>query len=227
MDFSKLGQNEKLAVYGSIAVIIGGIVGVSYGLTVLAVLAAIGMLAIVFLPQFSAGTNLPGSRGSLMLVAGAVAGVILVLALILYVGIVFVAFGVRDLFFLIAVAGGILMAWAGWQEFQGEGGKFQIGSPAGGAAPAQRPSSVPPPAATAQSSQSPAAAPPPATPDQAPAAQAPPAAAASEAPSEAPPARTESAPPADLSPQADTTPRNDLSPREGTERREPEDRPLP
>jgi hypothetical protein len=142
MDFSKLSQNEKLATYGSVAVLVGGLVGYSYGLTILAVLAAVGMLAIVFLPQLSAGTKLPGSKGSLMLVAGAVAGVILVLALLIYIGTIFTAFNVRDLFFLIAVAGGVLMAWAGWREFQGEGGKFQVGTASSAAGPA----AAPPPA---------------------------------------------------------------------------------
>ncbi len=136
MDFSKLTQNEKLAVYGSAGVIVGGLVGYSYGMTVLAVLAAIAMLVIVLLPQFSPGTNLPGSRGSLMLAAGGVAGVVLLLALILYVGTIFVAFDARDLFFLIAVAGGALMAWAGWREFQTEGGKFQVGTSGAAAPPA-------------------------------------------------------------------------------------------
>lgn len=226
MDFSKLGQNEKLAVYGSVAVIVGGLVGFGYGISLLAVIAAIAMLAIVFLPQMSSTTTLPGSKGSLMLAAGAVAGVVLVLAFLVYAGILFIGFGLGDIFFLIAVAGGLLMAWAGWQEFQSEGGKFQIGAPSGGTASAPPPSSgsderesAPPPAATAPSSQPPAAAP---SPDQASAAQAPPAAAATDAS----PAHPESAPPADLSPQGDTTPRNDLSPREGTERRDPEDRPL-
>jgi len=128
MDFSKLGQNEKLAVYGAVAVIVGGVIGYAYGFAILAILAAVAMLAVVFLPQLSAGTALPGSRGSLMLVCGAVAAIILVLALLLYLNIVFFAFGVRDLFFLVAVAGALLMGWAGWQEFQAEGGKFQLGN---------------------------------------------------------------------------------------------------
>ncbi|MCV0402141.1 MAG: hypothetical protein K5924_00365 [Chloroflexi bacterium] len=146
MDFSKLSQNEKLAVYGAGAVIIGGLVGYSYGLTVLAVLAAIAMLAIVLLPQISPGTNLPGSRGSLMLLAGGVAGVVLALALLLFLGTIFVAFNIRDLFFLIAVAGGLLMAWVGWREFQAEGGKFQVGSSSSTAAPPAAPSASSEPA---------------------------------------------------------------------------------
>lgn len=131
MDFSKLGQNEKLAVYGSAALIIGGLVGYSYGLTALGMLAAIAMLAIIFLPQFSPGIALPGSRGSLMVAVGGLAGIVMVLALLQAVaGVLFVNTNLRDLFFLVAVAGGVLIAWAGWREFQAEGGKFQLGSSA-------------------------------------------------------------------------------------------------
>jgi len=174
MDFSKLSQNEKLAVYGSAAVIIGGLVGYNYGgFAILAVLAAIGLLAVVFLPQFSPNTTLPGSRGSLMVVLGAVAGAVLVLALLLAAGTVFRAFNVRDLFFLIAVAGGLLMAWAGWQELQGEGGTFQLGSASSDSTPPAPNSSTADPAPTA-------AAPPPAA--------APPAAPAEPATEPAPPA---------------------------------------
>jgi hypothetical protein len=162
MDFSKLGQNEKLAVYGAAAVIVGGLVGFSYGLTILAVLAAFALLAVVFLPQMSPGTSLPGSRGSLMLLCGGIAGVVLVLALLVYIGVVFIAFGVGDLFFLIAVAGGIVAAWAGWQEFQAEGGKFQLGSSTAAAdraassdAPSQA-AAAPPPAPPAAAPEAPA-----------------------------------------------------------------------
>ena len=159
MDFSKLSQNEKLAVYGAAAVIVGGLVGYSYGVTVLAVLAAIALLAVVLLPQLSAGTKLPGSRGSLMLLTGGVAGVVLVLAFVLYIGTIFTAFNIRDLFFLIAVAGGVVAAWAGWQEFQREGGKFQIGTAAAASAP---PAAAAPPAAPAEPAQAPPPAPAPA-----------------------------------------------------------------
>jgi hypothetical protein len=152
MDFSKLNQNEKLAVYGSAAVIIGGLVGYSYGMTVLAVIVAFAMLAVVFLPQFSPNTNLPGSRGSLLLITGGVAGVILLLALLLYISTIFTAFNVRDLFFILAVAGGVLMAWAGWQEFQAEGGKFMVGSASAAGAASTAPATsdttaAPPPSA--------------------------------------------------------------------------------
>lgn len=134
MDFSKLSQNEKLAVYGSAALIIGGLVGYSYGLTVLGMLAAIAMLAVVLLPQLSPGTALPGTRGSLMVAVGGLAGVAMVIALLQAItGVLLVNTNLGDIFFLVAVAGGLLMAWAGWQEFQSEGGRFQIGSGGPGA----------------------------------------------------------------------------------------------
>lgn len=154
MDFSKLSQNEKLAVYGSIALIVGGVIGYSYGLTVLGLLAAIAMLVLIFLPQFSPGTTLPGSRGSLMVAVGGLAGVAMVLAFLsALTGVLLVNTNFRDLFFLVAVAGGLLMAWAGWQEFQAEGGKFQIGS-ASSTAAAAPPSSAPPAEADARPSAS-------------------------------------------------------------------------
>jgi hypothetical protein len=151
MDVSKLGQNEKLAVYGSAALIIGGVIGYSYGLTALGMLAAVAMLAVVFLPQLSPSTVLPGSRGSLMLAVGGLAGVVMVVALLQAVGgVLFVNTNFRDLLFLVAVAGGALMAWAGWQEFQGEGGKFQLGSSAPAAASPARAAAPAPTAAPAE-----------------------------------------------------------------------------
>lgn len=161
MDFSKLGQNEKLALYGSVALIVGGVVGYSYGVTALGILAAIAMLVIIFLPQLSATTKLPGSKGSLMVAAGGLAGIAMVLALLTALDSVFVGMNFRDIFFLIAVAGGLLMAWAGWREFQSEGGKFQIGT-AGGSAPAAP--SAPPAAAAPPPSPSETDAPAPAEP---------------------------------------------------------------
>ncbi len=73
MDISKLGQNEKLAVFGSAAVILAGLISNWGGLLFLSILAAFGMLVVVFLPQFSTGTTLPGSKGSLMAALGILA----------------------------------------------------------------------------------------------------------------------------------------------------------
>jgi hypothetical protein len=154
MDWGKLSANEKLAVYGAIATLIGGAVGgtVSF-LGWLALLAAIGVLAVVFLPQLSPQTNLPGSSGSLLLLLGGIAAVIMVLALLSIIGFLgfyFSAAPISAILFLIAVAGAVVMAWAGWQAFQAEGGKFQIGTQAGPRTTGTTPP-PPPPAEPTQS----------------------------------------------------------------------------
>ena len=73
MDLSKLGQNEKLALYGAIAVVLAGLVSNWGSLLWLSILAAIGVAIVVFLPQFSPKTALPGSKGSILAVLGFVA----------------------------------------------------------------------------------------------------------------------------------------------------------
>jgi hypothetical protein len=158
MDLSKLDSNEKLAVYGAVASIVGPILaslGFGFGVGWFTLLLAIAMLAIVFMPQWSPQTQLPGSKGSLMLVVGGIAAVTSALALLSSIG--FLGFFGSDILFvlgwLIGIAGGLLMGWAGWQEFQAEGGKFQLGSAPSGtsastpAAPSSQPMQSAPPQA--------------------------------------------------------------------------------
>jgi len=152
MNWSRLTQNEKLAVYGSAAVIIGAAIGgAASALGWLALLAALAMLAVVFLPQMSPQTSLPGSKGSLMVALGGIAAVVMLLGLltaIAWLGLYFSILPLQAIFFLLAVAGGLVMGWAGWQEFQAEGGKFQIGTPSGGSGtPPPPPPAGPPPSA--------------------------------------------------------------------------------
>jgi hypothetical protein len=156
MDFSKLNANEKLAAVGAALAIVGAVLsfggGGSFG-----ALTGIVMLVIIFLPQFSPTTKLPGSKGSLMLIVGGVAGVgalLSLLAIFPYLSLI----GGYFFGLLLGIVGGVLMGWASWQEFQAEGGKFVIGTPAA------EPSS-PPPAESA------APPPPPAPAPQAPPAQ--------------------------------------------------------
>lgn len=129
MDFSKLDQNERMATFGAIAVLLAGLISNWGGLLFLAILAAIGMLVIVFLPQFSPQTTLPGSKGSLMAAAGIVAAVSAVIPTLQWIGLLG-SFGFYSIMFLVAVIGALVMAWAGWQELQSEGGKWQFGASA-------------------------------------------------------------------------------------------------
>lgn len=131
MDFSKLSSNDKLATYGSVAVIVGGVASAWGGLLWFGVLAAVAMLAIIFLPQFSPSTAMPGGKGSLMLICGGVAVATAVLTLLQWMswlGTYFGQFFFTNILFFVAVAGAGLMAWAGWKEFQAGGGKFEVGA---------------------------------------------------------------------------------------------------
>lgn len=125
MDFSKLSSNEKLAAIGAVAAILGALLsfggGGSFG-----VLTGVAMLLIIFLPQFSPSTKLPGSKGSLMIVVGGVSALGALLALLAwlpYLGL----FGGVFIGLLLGIAGQLLMGWASWKEFQAEGGKFNLG----------------------------------------------------------------------------------------------------
>ncbi|MCC6618241.1 MAG: hypothetical protein IT341_04280 [Chloroflexi bacterium] len=159
MNFSKLSSNEKQAAIGAIASVVGPILatyGFGFGAGGLTLILALAMLAIVFLPQFAPGTQLPGSKGSLMVIVGGIAAASAALALLGSIGYL-AYFGsnlISVLGWLVGIGGGLLMGWAGWQEFQSEGGKLQLGSSGASApppppAPYQAPaaSSAPPPAA--------------------------------------------------------------------------------
>jgi len=96
----------------------------------LTLLLAIAMLVIVFLPQWSPQTTLPGSKGSLMLIVGGIAaiGALLgLLALLPVLGLLGLYGGTWVIGLLLGIIGGFVMGWAGWKEFQAEGGKFQVG----------------------------------------------------------------------------------------------------
>jgi len=152
MDLSKLNSNERLAFWGAIASIVGtiltifGYTGGAGGLW-LTFLLAIAMIVILFLPTWSPQTALPGSKGSLMLVVGGVAAIGAVLGLfglLAFLGLLGAYAGLVLLPLLglvLGIAGGLMMGWGGWQEFQAEGGKFQLGT-----APAA--SGTPPPASS-------------------------------------------------------------------------------
>ena len=138
MDLSKLNSNEKIAAIGAVLAIIGSLV--SFGSGPYGVLTGIAMLAIIFLPQFSPTMKLPGSKGSLMLIVGGAAGIGALLTLFAWLPYL----GVMGSFFiggLLGIVGGLLMGWGAWQEFQAEGGKFQLGT-------ASTSAGTPPPAAT-------------------------------------------------------------------------------
>ena len=158
MDLSKLNANERLAFWGAIASIVGGLIatfgyGGSGGL-ILTLLLGIAMIVILFLPQWSPQTTLPGSKGSLMLIVGGIAAIGSLLGLLSLLAFLGLLAGYAGFFLvpllglIIGIVGGFMMGWAGWKEFQGEGGKFQLGAaPSAGTTSSAPPPAAPPPAA--------------------------------------------------------------------------------
>lgn len=137
MDLSKLDQNERLAVFGALAVFLAGLISSWGGLLLLAIVAAIGMAVVVFLPQLSPSTSLPGSKGSLMAALGFGAAASTLITLLQWIGFLG-AFGFNSIMFIVALVGSLVMAWAGWQELQAEGGTWRFGTTGAGAdAPAR------------------------------------------------------------------------------------------
>jgi hypothetical protein len=158
MDFSKLSQNDRMASGAAVVVILAGLISNWGSLFWISILAAIVALIVIFLPQLSPSTALPGSKGSLLVASGGVAGLFGVIEVLRYLGYIGKYFGdFGTLMFLIAVIAALVLAWTGWQAFQAEGGKFQIGA---AAPPTTPPPSNPPPSAPPPSSPPPSAPPP-------------------------------------------------------------------
>jgi hypothetical protein len=154
MDFSKLSSSEKMAVYAAVVVVILAIYSLAYGwggLMALPLIGGLGVLAIVFLPQMSPNTRLPGSRGSLLLLAGGAAAVFWALNTLVWLGYILNNFDEVDTWiYLVGFAAALWLGFQSWQAFQAEGGTFRLGSaepaPASRSTPAS--TSPAPPATT-------------------------------------------------------------------------------
>ena len=145
MNLSKLSSNEKMAVYSAVVLVVAGIISNWGGLMWLSVLAGVAALAVVFLPQFSPATKLPGSTGSLLVAAGAIAAAGAVIELLRFLSYFFNTLDdYQTWLFAIALIASLGLLWAGWKAFQAEGGKFEIGM--AGAASVPPVPMVPPPA---------------------------------------------------------------------------------
>jgi hypothetical protein len=165
MNMSGLNANERMAVYGAGASILGAILtlfgyGFGGGGLWLTFILALAMLFVIFQPQWAPNTSLPGSKGSLMVIIGGVAGLgslIGLFGLLSFLGLLagFAGFFILPLLgLLIGIIGGAMMGWAGWKEFQSEGGTLKLGATTTGGStmspPAAPPAAPPvaPPAAS-------------------------------------------------------------------------------
>ena len=154
MNFSKLSYFEKVAAVAAAVVVVTGLISLSrdWGIQMaLSLLAGLGVLAVVFLPQMSATTSLPGSKGSLLVALGAVSTVVILVTAISQIEWISNHPVHWDtLQFTLGLVAAVVMTWSGWQILMGEGGKFQFGTsrPVAPAAPTMAPSEPIPPAET-------------------------------------------------------------------------------
>ena len=132
MDFSKLTSFDRMAAFAGIAVVVSGIVanimsdwGDVYWL---AIIAAALTVIMVFLPQIAPNSKAPGSKGSLLLLLGGIAGAAAVIYALQWMGYItkYIA-DIDTILFLVGLVGSVMLALNGWRAFQGEGGKFQLG----------------------------------------------------------------------------------------------------
>jgi hypothetical protein len=162
MDFSKLSSFERMAAWAGIVVVVTGIAAnliSDWGdLYWLAIVAAAVTVVVVFLPQFSPSTKLPGSSGSFLLLLGGIAGAAAVIYFITWIRYIFKYItDVDTILFLVGAVASVYLAWNGWRALQAEGGKFQFGTGSTGASPSAAPSA---PEASAPDSSAPMASPP-------------------------------------------------------------------
>jgi hypothetical protein len=146
VNFSKLSYFEKVAAVAAVVVVITGLISLAndWGiLMAVSLLAGLAALVVIFLPQTASTTTLPGSKGSLLIAAGAVATVVTAFVAVTWIGWIGEHLGTFDtLQFLLGLVAAIVLAWAGWQVLRAEGGKLTFGNsrPMAAAAPTMPPS---------------------------------------------------------------------------------------
>jgi hypothetical protein len=101
------------------------------GLMIVPILAAAVVLGGILIPQLSPSTRLPASKALVMLVAGAAAGLFWLIAALTWFEWITGHLGSFDtLQFLVGLAASLVLAWAGWREYQAAAGTGQPAPPA-------------------------------------------------------------------------------------------------
>ena len=142
--FSALNANDRTAAIAAVVVLITGVISLAnqWGiLMVLPILAAIGVLGIVFQANVAPNVQLPMPKGTLLLGLGAVAALIWVLVTIQWIDYLLTPpiFVFDSIQFIVGLIAAIVMAFAGWRSFQAGQGA----APAPPAAPPTTPSEPP------------------------------------------------------------------------------------
>ena len=152
MNFSKLSYFAKVAAVAAVVVVLTALISLAndWGiLMAISLLAGLAALVVIFLPQTAPSTTLPGSKGSLLTAAGAVATVVTAAVAVSWIGWIGEHLATVDtLQFLVGLVAAVVVFWAGWQVLRSEGGKLMFGTsrPMTAAGPATTPSEPMPPA---------------------------------------------------------------------------------
>jgi hypothetical protein len=132
MNFSKLSYFEKVAAVAAVVVVITALISLAndWGiLMAISLLAGLGALLVLFLPQMAPTTALPGSKGSLLVATGVVATVVTAVVAVSWIGWIGDHLATFDtLQFLLGLVAAVVLAWAGWQVLRAEGGKLMFGT---------------------------------------------------------------------------------------------------
>jgi hypothetical protein len=145
VNFSKLSYFEKVAAVAAVVVVITALISLAndWGiLMAISLLPGLGALLVIFLPQTAPTTALPGSKGSLLVAAGAVATVVTAVVAVGWISWIGEHLATFDTIqFLLGLVAAAVLAWAGWQVLRVEGGKLQFGTsrPMAAAAPTMPP----------------------------------------------------------------------------------------
>jgi hypothetical protein len=156
MDFSKLSAAERNAAIAAAVVVVTALISIATGwgpLMWIPLLAGVAALAVIFGSQVMPTVTLPGSNGTLLVLAGGIATlvwVVVVLDWAEYIGENLV--NLDTLQFLVGLAAAAFLTWLGWQTLQAEGGRFQLGAASTSSAPAASTEPAPPPPPTADAS---------------------------------------------------------------------------
>jgi hypothetical protein len=120
--WNKFNPRERLVAAGSAIVVVAWLVGLvtffGYGLTTLALIAAIAALVILYLKYApNSNVNFPAPVSLLLVVLGGLAALFVIIDFLRELSFLSAGDAITGIAFLVGAG---LMAWGGWQEYQVE-----------------------------------------------------------------------------------------------------------
>ena len=125
--FSALSGNDRMAAIAAVVALICSLISLVWAwgfLMVIPLLAAVGVLFVVFRARVAPNVNLPMAHGMLLLVLGGAAALFWVLVTLQWINYILEPpiFTVDTIQFLIGLVASLVMLFAGWRAYQAEKG---------------------------------------------------------------------------------------------------------